>query len=195
MALRFVASGLAESIWDSSRLVLDGIGIGAPTVNLTDLTCDFEVNKCLWFDAGSRNWERVTGQAYDGSGMLEATGNGSFMLESARILAAGETDFPFAYKLSGSSSAALEVEHKTSTDDWSSLFVRTGDTGSSWQLASVRVPDGTVALRVVATLSSEGDTVQVDALLPKASPGCPRSSLKPKAVPKPCNTCSPTALE
>ncbi|CAE7032759.1 rngB [Symbiodinium sp. CCMP2592] len=164
MALHFVM--LARG--GLNGVALDAVSIGVPTVNFTDLACDFELDRCLWFDAGSRSWELVTGHAYDGSRMLEATGNGSFMLQSATIFPTSETDFPFAYKLSGSSAVALEVEHKTAETNWSSLFVKTGDTGSSWQLASIRVPEGTVALRVVATLSSEGDAVKVDALLPKA---------------------------
>ena len=69
----------------------------------------------------------------------------------------------FAYKLSGSSSVALKVEHKTSTDDWSGLFVRTGDTGSSWQLVSIRVPQEAVGLRLLSG-GGAGDVVRLDNL-------------------------------
>ena len=91
--------------------------------------------------------------------------NQTFVLEGPLFSAAKKKALLFAYKLSGSSSVSLNVEHRASEANWSSIFSKVGDTGASWQFASIRVPDGTVAVRVLASLSTAEESVKLDSIL------------------------------
>ena len=70
----------------------------------------------------------------------------------------------FSYMMTGSSSVSLEVEHKTEFAGWSTLFSESGDTGEAWKGAAIRVPEGTVGLRLLAS-AGVGAVVKVDSIL------------------------------
>ena len=84
-------------------------------------------------------------------------------MESAAFNATKEQPFLFWYQLEGSS-CALEVQYKTSAGDWLRIFRRTNST-DSWQQAIIRVPEGGLGLRLLASTASAQDVVRIDGLL------------------------------
>ncbi|CAE7529876.1 unnamed protein product [Symbiodinium sp. CCMP2592] len=142
-----------------SDMALDGldVGVGIPVLGLEHLACDFAWDTCRWLNTGNASWQRASGRATDG--WLEAEGNTSdgqlFIIESPMLTAAtAEKGLVFSYMITGSSSVSFEVEHKTELSGWSTLFAESGDTGTAWKGASIRVPEGTVGVRVLASLSA-----------------------------------------
>ena len=135
------------------------------------LSCSFEVDTCLWFNTGDFLWaEAESDQANDGQWYLLATGaSGAFVMESLHF---NETRTQkallFAYQLkswSSTSPTSLEMEYKTSAGWLTGAFEQTGDSGSSWKYAVVKVPEGTVGLRLLARLSAAEDAVKIDAMV------------------------------
>ena len=165
-ALRFV--GVTPV---SAEMALDGINIsdGIPATDFGALSCTFETSWCAWFTANT--WQRVTGMddkslplAHDGDWNLQvaATANASeteaFVLESWPFNLTQEMVLTFSYKMSGSQTV-LEVERRTLDSDWASLasfFVKGSkdSADSAWQQQALKVPSGTTALRMVASVNA-----------------------------------------
>ena len=129
--------------------------------------CNFEVDTCGWLNTGNASWQRASGQAT--GGWLEAEGNASdgqlFIFESPLLTpTTAEKGLAFSYMMAGSSSVSLEVEHKTEFGGWSTMFAESGDTGAEWKGAPVRVPEGTVGVRLLAG-AGVGAVVKVDWIL------------------------------
>ena len=159
--LRFVGNSTGGSYGGYyDGVALDGIGLEAPHVGLS---CDFESNFCFWLNTGNSAWQRVASQA-EGSWFLEASTNVSvdqtFTLESARFNATSGKGLLLKYQLGGSSSISLQSQLEGGT--WRSIFLRTGDNGSSWHTEIVRLPEGTLALRIVGNVTAAEDVVRVD---------------------------------
>ena len=149
--LRFV--GITGSSW-TSDIALDaiGVGVGVPVLDLEYIACAFTFHTCKWVSTGNVSWQAS-------GGWLEADGNNAsdgqvFIIESPMLNVTTEKVVVFSYMMTGSSSVSLEVEHKTEFAVWSTLFVESGDTGNTWKAASIRVPEGTVGLRLLANLSA-----------------------------------------
>ena len=164
--LRFV--GITGS-GATSDIALDalGVGFGVPVLGLEHLACDFAWDTCGWLNTGNASWQRASGQAT--GGWLEAEGNASdgqlFIFESPLLTpTTAEKGLAFSYMMAGSSSVSLEVEHKTEFGGWSTLFAESGDTGAEWKGAPVRVPEGTVGVRLLAG-AGVGAVVKVDWIL------------------------------
>ena len=160
--LRFVGT-TGNGIRSDMALDSLGVGVGVPVLGLEHLACDFAWDTCGWLNTGNASWQRASGQATDG--WLEAEGNASdgqlFIFESPMLTAStAQKSVVFSYMMTGSSSVSLEVEHKTEFGGWSTLFAESGDTGAEWKGAPIRVPEGTVGLRLLANLSA-GEKAQV----------------------------------
>ena len=162
--LRFVG------ITGNASIALDGlgVGVGVPVLGLEELACDFAWDTCRWLNTGNASWQRASGQG--SGGWLEADGNVSdgqaFIIESPIFTPnAAEKGLVFSYMLTGLS-PVLEVEHKTEFANWSTLFADSGDTGATgaaWKGSSIRVPEGTVGLRLRASLAA-GEKATVGAV-------------------------------
>ena len=137
----------------ASSVALDAIGVGVPTVEFLQLSCGFESDMCLWFNAGDVAWLRGAGNASEGGWWIEA-GNGSvggeFIMQSAHFSLASDRFLKFSYQLAGSTDAFLEVQHQTTPGEWTSLFLERGDKGPAWHSTTVAIPGGSTALRFVA---------------------------------------------
>ena len=148
---------------NSQGVALDGIGLEAPNVDFLGLSCDFRWHTCFWFNAGNSAWQHVASETY-ASWFLEASTSTSvdqtFVLESARFTATSRKGLLLEYQLEGSSSVSLQSHLEGGT--WTSVFLRTGDTGNSWQMGIVTIPDGAVALRIVGNVTAAGDVVRLD---------------------------------
>ena len=153
--LRFV--GVTGSGFRSD-MALDGldVGFGLPVLGIEHLACDFALDTCRWLNTGNASWQGASGQSADG--WLEAEGNASdgqvFIIETPMLTVTAEKGVVVSYMMTGSSSVSLEVEHKTEFAGWSTLFSESGDTGEAWKVAAIRVPEGTVGLRLLASLST-----------------------------------------
>ena len=127
------------------------------------LSCSFESDTCLWFNAGDGTWLRGAGNTSEGGWWIEA-GNGSvggeFVMQSARFSLAGDRFLKFSYQLAGSADAFLEVQHQTTPGEWTSLFLERGDKGPAWHSTTVTIPGNSTVLRLVAG-AAEQDTAKV----------------------------------
>ena len=150
----------------ASSVALDAIGVGVPTVEFLQLSCGFESDMCLWFNAGDVAWLRGAGNASEGGWWIEA-GNGSvggeFIMQSAHFSLASDRFLKFSYQLAGSTDAFLEVQHQTTPGEWTSLFLERGDKGTAWHSTTVTILGSSTALRFVAGAAGRGN-VKVDAL-------------------------------
>ena len=132
-------------------------------------SCSFDIDTCAWLKAGNASWQRASGQG--SGGWLEADGNvsdGQALIVESPIFTptAAEKGLVFSYMMTGLSSV-LEVEHKTEFANWSTLFADSGDTGATgaaWKGSSIRVPEGTVGLRLRAA-ADVGAVVKMDWIL------------------------------
>ena len=168
-AIRFVGTtGLRTVTGSVSYMSLDAIGLGLPLVDILRVSCTFSLDTCLWYNAGASSWQ-LAGQG-GGDRFLEATRSGAqgqeYILQTAAVLNTTEEKFlVIAYQLSGSDSVALELQHKSSAGDWQLLLSDSGPRYTSWHQASVVIPSGTVALRLVANITDELDVVRVESFL------------------------------
>ena len=171
IALRFVGStgrhpdGQWNGLW-TGDIALDAIGTGVPTVDFNQLSCNFEFDVCLWLSTGNSTWQRVKSDGADW--WLEAANTSEtqhFILETlAAFNITEEKALIFDYQLFGSSSVSLKVEQRTTGTEWQSLFTESGGRDdATWRPALLRVPAGTVALRVSAVLAA-GDVVRLQSL-------------------------------
>ena len=144
-------------------MALDAIVVGVPAIDFEDLACNFIVDMCFWLNAGNASWVR-TSDSSDNWWLLSAGSESevqSFILESLEFNPTTATKALFFwYSLTGSSSVSLQVEHKTEAG-WLPLFSQTGDTGTAWKGAPIRVPEGTLSLRLLAEADA-ASTVQID---------------------------------
>ena len=128
------------------------------------LSCDFSFGTCLWANSGNASWRRFS----DADGWwLEAAGNSSeaheFVLETDFTFSTSEEKaLFFSYQLNGSSSE-LVVESRANETAWQRHFESAGAQGGVWQQAFVKVPAGTVALRLSASTAAE-DVVRIQSL-------------------------------
>ncbi|CAE6963215.1 unnamed protein product [Symbiodinium sp. CCMP2592] len=170
-ALRFVGTTYDGGWWGD--MAVDAIGTGLPTVEFSQLTCDFSFDTCLWRSNGASSWQ-LEG---DGSGQwLEASGNTShaseFILETAALFnTTEEKALVFDYQLSGSNTVTLEVQHQTSAFGWQRLLLQSGGRSAVWNGAVVIIPGFTVGLRFVANVTGDLATVKLDSLLAIESAG------------------------
>ena len=113
-------------------------------------------------------WQRVGGEVNGGNWVLEAGGTVSedrtFALESARFNATSSSSLTLFYQMSGSGSVSLALESQMESGGWTTIFLRTGDKGASWHTSVVAVPDGTIALRLLANITAVEDIARVDSL-------------------------------
>ena len=170
--LRFVGTptgGSYGGYYDG--VALDGIGLEAPKVDFLALSCDFQWHACFWFSTGNSAWQPVASQA-EGSWFLEASTNVSvdqtFTLESARFNATSGRCLLVRYQLAGSSSISLQSQSEGGT--WATNFQHTAATTAVAITTSadtplddvtIRVPHGTVALRIRANITTAEDVVTV----------------------------------
>ncbi|CAE7405136.1 UVR8 [Symbiodinium sp. CCMP2592] len=155
--------------WHADAIVpASGWNICLREVHFQDLSCNFERDTCLWFSSANSTWHRVAGEVNGGNWVLEATGTVSedrtFVLESARVNSTNSSSLTVSYQMSGSSSVSLALQSQTEASGWTTIFLRTGDKGPSWHTSFVAVPDGTIALRLLANITAVEDVVRIDSL-------------------------------
>ena len=135
------------------------------TMELTK--CNFPLDSCLWSNAGNYIWQPVGSQA-TGKQSLEASTETdearTFTLESAHFNAATNKALLLTYQVTGSSSVSMELQSQLEAGTWTTILLQMGDKGNIWHAESVRVPDGTVALRIVANVTGVADAVRVDSV-------------------------------
>ena len=135
------------------------------TMELTK--CNFPLDSCLWSNAGNYIWQPVGSQA-TGNQSLEASTETdearTFILESAHFNATLNKMLRLTYQMTGSSSVSMELQSQLEAGTWTTILQQMGDRGNVWHAESVRVPDGTVALRIVANVTGAGDAVRVDSV-------------------------------
>ena len=157
---------------------LDAIGVGVPELQFEDLTCNFQFDTCLWSSTGNVSWKQGSSSRYGYKGYynrwLLAAGNeseGDFGLEFPEFNpTTAEKAVLLSFRLTGSSSSSLvslQVEHKTEVAGWLPLFSEIGPTGptsATWKDRGIRVPEGTVALRLLAGADA-ASTVEVGEIM------------------------------
>ena len=162
--LQFVGS--TGNDWHSG-MSLDAIGLEPPTIAYQQVFCNFQRYSCLWFNAGNYIWQPVGSQA-TGNQSLEASTETdearTFILESPHFNAAANKALLLTYQVTGSSSVSMELQSQLEAGTWTTILLQMGDKGSIWHAESVRVPDGTVALRIVANVTGVADAVRVDSV-------------------------------
>ena len=130
-------------------------------IDFLNLSCSFGHDTCLWYTSGNSTWKRL-------SDMIEATGAESedqtFVLESVHFNATASSSLTMYYQIFGSSTVSLAVESQTEASGWTTIFLQTGDQGPLWHTGVVTVPDGTVAIRVLANITAVEDVARVDSL-------------------------------
>ena len=162
--LQFVGS--TGNDWHSG-MSLDAIGLEPPTIAYQQVFCNFQRYSCLWFNAGNYIWQPVGSQATGGQSLKASTETDearTFILESPHFNAAANKALLLTYQVTGSSSVSMELQSQLETGTWTTILLQMGDKGNIWHAESVRVPDGTVALRIVANVTGVADAVRVDSV-------------------------------
>ena len=143
---------------------LDAIGIGAPTVDFMQLDCQF-VHSCLWLSSCGRTWQTSEDSwswSFSAPGKLSA--NQTCILESARFNATASRLLRFTYQLVGSG-ASLALQSQVEPDDWITISSQTGDASNSLRTDYIAIPNGTVGLRFLASVTASDDVVRVESIL------------------------------
>ena len=134
---------------------------------MDSLSCDFGNDTCMWFDIGTSTWQHVQNRTSNGT-YIEArattTLEQTFILESAHFKAIVNKGVLLTYQLSGSSTVSISIQSQMAPETWRTVFQRTGDMGNSWKTEIVKLADGSLALRILAGVKTEGDLVRVNAL-------------------------------
>ena len=163
--LHFV--GTTGSDWDSS-MSLDAISPEPLSVAYQQVSCNFQRHTCFWFNAGNYIWQPVGSQA-TGNQLLEASTEideaRTFVLETAPFNATTNKGLLLTYQMMGSSSVSVELQSQLEAGIWTTILQQMGDRGNVWHAESVRVPDGTVALRIVANVTALQDIVKLESVL------------------------------
>ena len=134
---------------------------------MVQLSCDFEVDTCVWTDTASPDgysWTRMSGGTpssgtgpsgdHTGSGYYlytEASGlpyNKLHRLESPLFSLQQDATLSFFYHMRGSDyMGTLSVEVNNNETGWSTLWSRTGDQGNSWLDAAILLPPSATQVR------------------------------------------------
>ena len=104
--------------------------------------------------------------ASEGSYFLQAVGAGTAETSIARSASFNITSpaLLFSFQILGSAVLEVQAQSETSTSNWTSVF-STGSQGPGWNHSMVRLPEGTMALQLLASVTTSADAVRVDALL------------------------------
>ena len=129
------------------------------------LRCSFEVDTCAWSLGSTYLWTRLSGQtASDGTGptgaatgsyyvYTEASGNLSklFVLTSPNVTLSEVKLLSFSYHMLGDAMGSLEMQLRSATEGWFSVWSIWGNQGNEWLSAAVVIPPETDAVRFVGT--------------------------------------------
>jgi hypothetical protein len=192
----------------------------APTLSPTSsLDCSFDSDLCSYENTGNYSWLERPNTPTQGTGPggdhTTGTGNfvyvessspnnpsaGPFYLEASVSSRLGQVTF--YYSMNGAGCGELSVQTKTD-DQWTTQWTKSGDQGTDWQEAAVRVESSDASrIRFAATTGYDQfgdiaiDDVSVtlwDSPLPSSSPG-PTLSPMPTQAPSLMPSAAPTSSD